>query len=178
MKIKIIKYLFLLIMMFVNHFVFAQKEFSDKINLFNIQGQKEGLWIEKSTYYIDYMYFCNGKPNGMFYRVKKSTNSLIYFGELTNGEYSGIWYYFSDYGHLLALQKDFKKNDKPIPAEHYARGDCPYQCYSITYYPNGVKKSEGILLWNEDPESDLTFEYGEWKYYDETGELIKTKVFK
>jgi hypothetical protein len=34
------------------------------------------------------------------------------------------------------------------------------------------------LLWEEDPESDFTFEYGEGKYYDDTGKLTKTKVFK
>lgn len=91
---------------------------------------------------------------------------------------SSIWYYFGDYGHLIMIQKDFKKNNTPSPAEHYSQGICPYQCYCINYYSNGIKKSEGILLWEEDPESDFTFEYGEWKYYDETGKLIKTKVFK
>jgi hypothetical protein len=76
------------------------------------------------------------------------------------------------------MQKDFKENDKPTPAEHDSQRICPYQCYCITYYPNGNKESEGILLWDESPESDFTFEYGEWEYYDDTGKLTKTKVFK
>ena len=56
---------------------------------------------------------------------------------------------------------------------HKAQGICPYQCYSISYHPNGYKQSEGILLWDVSPDADNTFEYGEWKYYDDKGELVQ-----
>ena len=45
----------------------------------------------------------------------------------------------------------------------------------IVYYPNGNIKEEGTVLWTEDPNMDDSVEYGEWKYYDENGNLIKTK---
>lgn len=176
MKTSIMKYVILLIMTFISHFAFAQKEYAEKINQLNDKGQKEGFWKEDLKYQTEEAYYHNGLKSGTYkaYRDEK----LAYFGEFDNGEMSGIWYYFGDYGHLIMIQKDFKKNNKPTPTEHHSQGICPYQCYCINYYPNGIKKSEGILLWKEDPESDFTFEYGEWKYYDETGKLIKTKIFK
>ena len=53
-----------------------------------------------------------------------------------------------------------------------------YYLIDVIIYPNGVIESEGILLWEISSQSDFTWEYGEWKYYDQTGKLIKTKVFK
>lgn len=105
-------------------------------------------------------------------------NELVSMGEYKNDIETGIWYIFGDYGHLLMMQSDFQKNTYQIPLEHHAQGICPYRCYSISFHPNGSKKSEGVLLWDESADSDFVFEYGEWKYYDESGELIKIKEFK
>ena len=44
-----------------------------------------------------------------------------------------------------------------------------------SYYPNGNIEKEGMLLCTEGPWMDDSVEYGEWKYYDENGNLIKTK---
>jgi len=176
MKTQIIRLSILLITLFVSYPTFAQKEFVGKINQANKQGKKEGLWIENNTHYIDYMYYHNGNPNGMFYRIKKTNNSLVWLGELSNGDYSGIYYMFSDYGHLIEEMKDFQKNIKKS-IEHQTQGICHFSCYCINYYPNGNKKSEGTLLFDDTPVMD-SFEYGEWKYYDENGNLTKTKVFK
>ena len=54
-----------------------------------------------------------------------------------------------------------------------------YKCYYKGYHPNGTIAKEGWLLWDEGscPESDLSMEYGTWKYYDENGSLIKTEYF-
>ncbi|GHT00654.1 hypothetical protein FACS189421_12920 [Bacteroidia bacterium] len=156
--------------------VSAQKGYAEKINQFNDKGQKEGFWKEDLKFQTEEAYYHNGVKSGIYKTYRRGT--LACFGEFENGKMSGIWYYFGDFGHLMSIMKDFQKNDKPIPAEHHSQGICSYQCYYITYYPNGVKKSEGILLWDEDPEDDFTFEYGEWKYYNENGNLTKTTVFK
>lgn len=39
--------------------------------------------------------------------------------------------------------------------EHHAQGICPYRCYTISFYPNGSKKTEGVLLWDESADSDF-----------------------
>ncbi|WP_418424494.1 hypothetical protein [Alistipes putredinis] len=102
---------------------------------------------------------------------------LISFGEYKDGKEIGTWYFFHDKGYLVAIQKDFGPNTQPIlsDGEEFV---LPYRCYHISYYPNGVIESEGILLWEISSQSDFTWEYGEWKYYDQTGKLIKTKVFR
>lgn len=158
--------------------IFAQRDYANKVNQLNIDGRKEGLWTKEDKGHKYFMYYSAGTLNGPYYIVNTAKNVLSGFGEYLNGEYSGTWYSFGDYGHLMMMQYNFEKNEKPIPSEHHSRGTCPFRCYSINYYPNGNKKSEGILLWDEDPESDSTFEYGEWRYYDENQNLIKIKVFK
>jgi antitoxin component YwqK of YwqJK toxin-antitoxin module len=155
----------------------AQEGYADKINQFNDKGQKDGFWKEANGNIKMELYYTNGKKSGIF-KSFSQTGNLLAIGEYNNDEISGTWYYFGDCGHLMMVQKDFEKNDYAIPLEHHAQGVAPYKCYSIEFYPNGMKKSEGVFLWNDNPESDFTFEYGKWKYYDETGKLIKTKLFK
>jgi antitoxin component YwqK of YwqJK toxin-antitoxin module len=157
--------------------IFAQKEYADKINQFNDKGQKEGFWKEVSGNVKLESYYLNGKKSGIF-KSFSQTGNLNAIGEYNNDEISGTWYYFGDCGHLMMIQKDFEKNSYAIPLEHRVQGVVPNKCYCTEFYPNGMKKSEGVLLWDENPESDFTFEYGEWKYYNESGELIKTKLFE
>jgi len=152
----------------------SKKEFDGKVNLLNTKGQKEGLWIEDNTNYKGYTYFHKGKPNGIFYCIKKWNNSLIWFGEDPNGEYSGTYYMFDDDGHLMYICKNFKPNKSSISLSTTIPES---KCYCINYYPNGYVESEGILLFSDSPVVD-SFEYGEWKYYDENGNFKETKVFK
>ncbi len=53
---------------------------------------------------------------------------------------------------------------------------CKYKCHRIDYYPSGAVKSEGYMVCDEDFMVDF-WEIGEWKYYDESGNLIKTKDY-
>jgi len=177
MEVKL--FILILISFAFNINMIAQKDYSDKINQLNINGQKEGLWKENiNEYWRTEIYYKNGKKNGVYKEFSIARGELSTFGEYKNDTIIGTWYYFGDYGHLMMIQKDFSKNTFPIPSIYQAQGYCPSKCYSIMFYPNGMKKSEGILLWDNNPESDFTFEYGEWKYYDETGKLVRTKEFK
>ena len=75
-----------------------------------------------------------------------------------------------DVYHKIVVES---KCDSLSEVIHKTQGTCPYQCYSISYHPNGYKQSEGILLWDVSPDADSTFENGEWKYYDDKGELVQ-----
>ena len=177
MKIRIITIFILFLMSFYVH---AQKDYSNKINQLNDKGQREGFWVDSSKYRIREIYYKNGIESGLFkqYNLK---GRLLTFGEYCEGKMCGTWYYFGDYGHLIMALKDFSTNTYPIIDEGTGKKYTPdYKCYSISYYANGNIKDEGLLLWSEGdaPESDFSREYGEWKYYDETGVLIKTKEFK
>ncbi|MBX9188463.1 hypothetical protein HCG69_10315 [Bacteroides sp. K03] len=156
--------------------VCAQKEYNDKVNKRNNKGQKEGYWIEDRGFDTIELYYQNGRKSGVFKSYSKK-GTLDAFGEYTDGRKSGTWYYFGDRGHLEMIQKDFKINTDTVSLDNNARYIYPYKCYTITYYPNGIVQNEGILLWDEDSELDTVREYGEWKYYDESGKLIRTKVF-
>ena len=174
MKTKIL--ILALIGLAINIQTFPQIKDASQINQYNADGKKDGFWKEDLGYQFEETYYHNGLKNGIFKAYRNG--KLSYFGEYKNGGMCGTWYYFDDFGGLVGIQKEFQKNDKLIPAVHRASGIAEEQCYTISFYPNGVKESEGILLWDESPESDMTFEYGEWKYYDEQGNLIKTKIFK
>lgn len=177
MKKKILVLLIISFFLFYTD-VFAQNGYVDKINQLNNNTKKEGLWIKEDKYHKYFMYYLDGILNGPYYVINTTKNVLSCFGQFLNGEYSGTWYYFGDYGHLMMIQKDFRKNTYIVPKEHNSTIICPHRCYCITYYSNGGIESEGILLWDEDPESDFTFEYGEWKYYDQNGNLTKMKMFE
>ena len=157
-------------------FASAQIDYNAPINQYNANGQKEGFWREDRRVDVLELYYKNGERSGVF-RCLSIKGRLRILGEYKEGKEIGTWYFFNDKGFLEFIQKDFGPNTQPIlsDGEEFV---LPYRCYHISYYPNGVIESEGILLWEISSQSDFTWEYGEWKYYDQTGKLIKTKVFK
>jgi antitoxin component YwqK of YwqJK toxin-antitoxin module len=157
--------------------MFAQKDYINNINQFNSEGEKDGYWIEDRSYELFELYYKNGIKSGVFKRYSKK-GELNTFGEYKNDKMSGTWYYFGDKGHLIMIQKDFSINTDTVILDTGKEFVYKHKCYTISFYPNGIKKSEGILLWEDSPEMDDVYEYGEWNYYNEYGELINTKLFK
>ncbi|MFA6703160.1 MAG: hypothetical protein WCS06_10935 [Dysgonamonadaceae bacterium] len=160
--------------------IFSQRGYAEKINRLNSKGQKEGFWVDIAKYRIKESYYKNGILSGVFKEYNQKGRLLI-LGEYKNGRMCGTWFYFGNVGHLIMVFKDFDKNTNSIINEGNGKKYVPdYKCYSISYYPNGNIKDEGVLLWSEgeSPESDFSVEYGKWKYYDETGKLTKTKLFQ
>ena len=176
-KLMKTKISFFCILLLIPSFLFAQKGYLDKINQFDAEGQKEGYWIEDRGFDTIELYYKSGKKSGVCKSFSKR-GILSTFGEYFEGKIAGTWYYFGDKGHLLCIQKDFMVNKDIITLDSGKKHIYPNKCYTIQYHPNGIIKEEGILLWNDDPEMDDTQEYGEWKYYDETGKLARTKLFK
>lgn len=170
MKKKVL--IFFLLAFAFNSSMFTQKGYIDKINQLNNNGEKDGYWIENRPFGTIELYYKNGLKSGVFKSYSKK-GILSALGEYTNGEISGTWYYFGDKGHLLMIQKDFSINTDTVILDNEKKKLYPHKCYTISYYPNGNIEDEGILLWNDDPEMDDVREYGEWKYYDEMGKLVK-----
>lgn len=157
--------------------IMAQSTLAVNINQVDSVGLREGLWIEEYGQQKRFSYYQRGILNGPCWITSTCSNHLLAYGEFFKGAYSGTWYSFDDDGILLSIQKDFKKVNVQIPIIHKTEGFCSYQCYHISYYPNGSKESEGILLWETSPDSDFTFEFGEWKYYDNKGRLAYIRKF-
>lgn len=160
--------------------VSGQKKHLNKINQLNINGKKDGLWVDSTKYWIHETYYKNGVLSGV-YKERNMKGQLSTFGEYKEGKRSGKWFFFENSGHLVMVFQDFANNTFSVINEGNNKRYIPdYKCYTISYHPNGNIESEGLLLWSEGdaPESDMSIEYGEWKYYDSEGKLIKTKVFK
>lgn len=178
MKLKSFTIIIISTLFIIN--IFGQKENINKANQFNNKGQKTGLWVDSSGSFIIEKYYKNDILSGIYIEYY-TTGKLSIFGEYKNGLRCGAWFYFDNNGYLTMLFKDFSKNNYSIINEGDGKKYIPdYKCYTITYYPNGNIQNEGTLLWSEGeaPESDFSVEYGEWKYYDENGKLIKTRNFK
>ena len=88
-----------------------------------------------------------------------------------NGQKEGFWREKIDEGTIFEL---YYINGKRSGVFKYFSGKGAL--ISFGEYKDG--KEIGILLWEISSQSDFTWEYGEWKYYDQTGKLIKTKVFR
>jgi antitoxin component YwqK of YwqJK toxin-antitoxin module len=168
----------ILTLLFVNCSLFAQKADEYKINQLNEKGQKCGLWIKPTTFYLYEEYYKDGVLSGLFRKINYK-GQLLTLGEYCKGKRCGTWYYFIKDEHLTMIFKDFAKNTYSITHRDGTRYVPDYKCYFISYYPNGNIESEGLLLWSEgeEPESDLSREYGKWKYYDKEGHLKETKIF-
>lgn len=176
MKIKI---LFIWVLLLTPICIFAQKDDLIK-NQPNSMKRKEGLWVDTIHNIVNETYYDNGVKSGIFKQYDLKGRLLI-LGEYCKDKMCGTWRYFEDAGHLLFVLKDFSINTYSIINEGNGQMYVPNnKCYSISYYPNGNIKSEGLILWDEGqtPESDLSREYGEWKYYNECGKLVSTKCFK
>lgn len=155
--------------------LYSQDFSSFEFNQTNEAGLRTGIWV-KEDYYKTFDTYKNGVLNGISLTINPKTNKPYVICEFSNGEYSGTWYAFDDDGRLINLCTDFKKNTLPLASVYGASGICEYQCYSISFYKNGNKESEGILQFDDTPE--IPFLYGLWKFYDENGCLIKTKMYK
>jgi len=146
------------------------------MNRVNDLGQREGYWRDSLGEGITHeLYYKGGKKDGLFKCFIR--NELFLFGEYTADNMSGTWYMFGDEGELRCTIDSIEFNKDSIYTGYpCCRIFCKYKCHSIDYYPSGAVKSEGYMVCDEEFEIEI-WEIGEWKYYDESGNLIKTKDY-
>jgi len=156
----------------------SQHGITSDYNKTDSNGKKQGLWIEEIGEIRREQYYKDGIRSGIYRQFFWGNLSIL--GEYTNDKESGIWYYY-DLGVLIMTFENFTVNHDTITNEGDKRRYIPdYKCYYKAYHSNGNIEEEGWLLWNEGEnfESDFSIEYGTWKYYNEKGELTKTKEYK
>jgi len=153
------------------------KYYNSCVNKKNAVGKKEGFWIEKDGNWRSEYYYKNGVKSGV-YKQYAGDGSLSVLGFYKDGLLSGPVYRFLNDGHLVEILKDFTPNTFSATIEG-KKFTPPYKCYYTSFHPNGLVKEEGIFLFGaKNNPWDDSVEYGEWKYYDETGKLTETKTFK
>lgn len=146
----------------------------NKINQVDSNGKKQGYWIEDNGY--KECYYKNNLLHGFCKTYSKINHTLDALGEFDNGNYSGIWYFFDEKkGFIIGKFFDIEKNTDIIIVldDGHTKEKPIYKAYNINYYPSGIIKEEGQILYDDSFEIDY-YEYGLWKYYDEKGNLIKT----
>ena len=146
------------------------------MNRGNDLGQREGYWRDSLGEGITHeLYYKGGKKDGLFKCF--SRNDLFVLGEYTADNISGTWYVFGDEGELVSIHNSIEfSKDSIYTGYPCCRIFYKYKCYRIDYYPSGAVKSEGYMVCDEDFMVDF-WEIGEWKYYDEAGNLIKTEDY-
>ena len=146
------------------------------MNRVNDLGQREGYWRDSLGEGITHeLYYKGGKKDGLFKCF--SRNDLFVLGEYTADNISGTWYVFGDEGELVSIHNSIEfSKDSIYTGYPCCRIFYKYKYYRIDYYPSGAVKSEGYMVCDEDFMVDF-WEIGEWKYYDEAGNLIKTKDY-
>lgn len=146
---------------------------NNNINQLNDEGKKEGLWIEYNG--LITAYYKNGVKDGVFIYYNRKYGRVHAFGEYKQDFPSGTWYYFNDEGILLFTETNIEKNTKYTRMRDDGVEITPlFTSYLVEYYPNGYKKAEGRVLYDEDVEI-VNYKTGTWKYYDKQGKLVQTK---
>ena len=146
------------------------------MNRVNDLGQREGYWRDSLGEGITHeLYYKGGKKDGLFKCF--SRNDLFVLGEYTADNISGTWYVFGDEGELVSIHNSIEfSKDSIYTGYPCCRIFYKYKCYRIDYYPGGGVEKEGYMVCDEEFEIEI-WEIGKWKYYDESGNLIKTKDY-
>jgi len=84
-------------------------------------------------------------------------------GEFRHGEQVGTWTYYNEDGSLQ------KTETKKLLSRRYK---------TQLYYPNGKLQKEGYARLKKDREYVSYYWYGNWKCYDEKGNLEKIEKYK
>ncbi len=139
-------------------------------NLRDSKGLKTGLWIENKG--LIEVYYKNNLRDGVYRAYNKKNGKLSGFGEYTKDMKSGTWHYFDEKSQLFMKEQNISINHRKIKRDDGVEILPQFKSYVILYYPDGIIKEEGNVLYDEDIEIDF-FKTGLWKYYDSKGAIIK-----
>ena len=147
---------------------------SKPINQYDEYGEKDGLWVEEDGSRRNEIMYKNGVLDGVcrHYQQNVLTEAEFY----SEGELDTLWIY--DKTGVIEMT-NFEEGVFEVPhVHHWEIKSLNNRCYVRSFLPNGSVEFEGVLLFEDDPESDTTCESGEWKYYNEDGSLKETKFFE
>lgn len=94
---------------------------------------------------------------------ENDTSMLANKGEFRHGNQVGTWYYYNQDGSLQKTETKTKVGKR---------------FKTQIYYPDGKLQKEGYAKLKKDKEYLNYYWYGEWKCYDEQGNLVKTEHYK
>lgn len=133
----------------------------------NTDGFQYNVYSEHPEEYY-YNTFCGIYNNGrtLIYLEQTENNKPILFMLFCQGGYQ-----------LSFVVTDIEKNTTPVPET--SKTYCPGYLFEFRgncsgFYASGNPKESGVCFFDEDPIIDC-YEYGEWKKYDDFGEVIQNQ---
>lgn len=152
-----------------------QQDKDTTINKKDSQERKQGLWIEDNG--LKEVYYLNGLKNSVYKVYFAKTGKLEVLGWYQQDKPIGDWYYFDETSRLFMIEKPSGENKEiRVRNDEGAFILLPFKSYVKLYNKNGTIAKEGLALYDEDIQIEF-YMYGDWKYYDETGKLIKEENF-
>ncbi|MBP3537213.1 MAG: hypothetical protein J6J93_06690 [Muribaculaceae bacterium] len=161
----------------------------DQFNRLDSLGRRIGQWIltdpdSASCIVVNYM---NGKKEGVkliydvVLRTKDSDTIKHYLQSIityADGKYHGTITEFYENGLPFFLIRDIEpiKDFNPTPKGYSEEFKFEYQGYTVEYNQDGTISDEGYMIFNDDYIIDFQ-EVGLWKYYDDSGNCIRTKDY-
>lgn len=119
-------------------------------------SRAQGLYFKKPNRMKD------GQRHGLWVSYTDSTKNIPEWkGKFKNGNEKGTWKYYHPNGTIRKKEK--------------------YRLHKIktrTYYPNGQLESAGSAKIDESENKLEYYYWGPWKYYSETGKLIRIAFFE
>jgi len=143
-------------------------------------GKKQGEWkfyLESGGHVNKTKTYLNGVLHGP-YREYYENLSYKETGQYTNDKKEGVWKYYYENDQKRYI---YYKDDNLYKIEHFYansnnlmfEGDISNGIgQMVTYTKAGKKESEGKA------DQVKNIKLGDWKYYDENGNLTKTKTYK
>ena len=164
-------------------------DFGQKINQYNSQGIKDGLWVEGDDL-LRYTFYHNGVCDGLTftYRPYPLTNTVSILNYFTKGE-PKVFMLLGEGGAgvgdgppgalllmaLCSINSELTTKKYPSLQEYYEIVPY-YKAYTKIFYPTGNLQSEGYDVWDRDESYIVdSMESGEWKYYDTEGNVTVKK---
>ncbi|MBQ9476517.1 MAG: hypothetical protein IJU63_01870 [Bacteroidales bacterium] len=164
---KSLLFAFLFFLSFVSS-VYAQRP---DVNQYNASGEKDGLWIERTKTHTWYDTYKDGKREGLGFYTNQE-NEIAGFATSHDNQPIGT-FVDCDRGRISFIVFDCGKNTLYSITDINGKLYFPdYKGYFISFSPEGKIESEGILVWNKEDSLEIdSIEYGEWKYYDKSGNV-------
>jgi antitoxin component YwqK of YwqJK toxin-antitoxin module len=147
-----------------------------------INSKKSGIFkfrdtirlISEEKLYENENEFCNYKYLHSNFRIREE-------GKKINGSKEGLWKFYNDEG-LLWKEVNYKNGSEFGEYKEYHLNAKIKTVGQYTHVKGFVKgatfDSEGNEHIKKELSENIPQKYGEWKYYDQNGKLLKTKTYK
>ena len=160
-------------------------DFGERINRYNSNGQKEGIWVETFGKLYHFRFYRDGGNRLLVFDWDPTRNYIGGFLDVEEDNIitsislsNGLSFFRRDLPGKLEVISFSSINDEFYFHKHDGSLQRPYyKSYEKWFYPDGQVSSEGYIVRDKgwEPEIDF-FHSGIWKSYDKEGNVKVSNV--